>query len=81
MTASTIENVLNTMRLAALSTTDYLTRDFLLQAIGENEEKAAVTLSETCWGEVFDPLDADNRRHQIRSTLKKSTTNKGETHE
>ncbi len=53
MTASTIENVLNTMRLAALSTTDYLTRDFLLQAIGENEEKAAVTLSETCWGEFL----------------------------
>ena len=76
-----IENVLNTMRLAALSTADYLTRDFLLQAIGENEEKAAVELSETHWGEVYDPLDEGNRRQQIRSALKKAQQIKGKNHE
>ncbi len=44
------------MRLAAVATNDELTRDFLLQSVGEEEEKAAVALSETCWGEDFDPL-------------------------
>lgn len=81
MTASTIESVLNIMRLAAVATNDELTRDFLLQSIGEQEEKAAVALSETYWGEAFDPLDADNRRQQIRLALKKVQQHKGRNYE
>lgn len=78
MTIVTIESMLNIMRLAAVATTDELAKKFLLQSLGEQEDKAALELSETCWGEVFDALDVNNRCEQIRSALKEVQQYQGE---
>jgi len=69
MTTAALESVLSAMHIIALATSDDLTRVFLLTAIGEDEDNAAVELSETNWGEYFDPFDQDNRRQQIREIL------------
>ena len=68
------DQLLNTLRVIALSTTDVVVRECGLDVLEETESEALSALAQTCWAEDLDRLRGalkDNLEHSAHSVAKR----------